>query len=138
MTLPSHPLAELFPLMEGPGFEELVADIKANGLIHPLTVCEGMLLDGRNRLRACEEAGVAPSYEIYAGPDPLGFILSQNVARRHLDGSQRAMIAARLETFAHGGDRRSVKCIVHVDHVTRRGSQAQRRSPQRGARQRGP
>jgi hypothetical protein len=93
MTIPYHPLAELFPLIEGAAFEELVADIKAKGLVHPLIVCDGMLLDGRNRLRACEEAGVAP----YAGPDPLGFVLSQNVARRHLDDSRRAMIAAAGE-----------------------------------------
>ena len=74
MPIPYHPLAELFPLMEGAAFEELVADIKANGLVHPLTVCDGMLLDGRNRLRACEEAGVPATYELYAGPDPLGFV----------------------------------------------------------------
>jgi N6-adenosine-specific RNA methylase IME4 len=96
MTIPYHPLAELFPLMEGVAFDELVADIKANGLVHPLTVCDGMLLDGRNRLRACAEAGVQPIFDVYDGPDPLAFVLSQNVARRHLDASQRAMIAAKL------------------------------------------
>ena len=119
MTIPCHPLAELFPLMEGPAFKDLVADIKANGLLHPLTECDGMLLDGRNRLRACEEAGVAPTYELYTGPDPLGFVLSQNVARRHLDASQRAMIAAKLANIEHGGDRRSDQsAILRVDHVS--------------------
>jgi hypothetical protein len=115
--IPCHSLAELFPLMEGPAFEELVADIKANGLVHPLTVCDGMLLDGRNRLRACEEAGVAPIFEPYAGPNPLGFVLSQNVARRHLDDSQRAMIAARLENMKHG--RPGKDASGHFSPVTR-------------------
>ena len=119
MTIPCHPLAELFPLIEGPAFKDLVADIKANGLLHPLTECDGMLLDGRNRLRACEEAGVTPTYELYTGPDPLGFVLSQNVARRHLDASQRAMIAAKLANIEHGGDRRSDQsAILRVDHVS--------------------
>ena len=69
MTIPCHPLAELFPLIEGPAFKDLVADIKANGLLHPLTECDGMLLDGRNRLRACEEAGVPQPTNFT--PDPI-------------------------------------------------------------------
>ena len=99
MTIPYHPLAELFPLMEGAAFEELVADIKAHGLHNPITLYETKILDGRNRERACEEAGVEPFYDSYDGDDPLGFVVSQNVARRHLDDSQRAMIAARVENM---------------------------------------
>ena len=49
MTIPTHPLAQLFPLMEGPAFEALVADIRANGLMNPITLCDDKLLDGRNR-----------------------------------------------------------------------------------------
>ena len=99
MTIPYHPLAELFPLMEGAAFDELVADIKAHGLHNPITLYETNILDGRNRERACEEAGVEPFYDSYDGDDPLGFVVSQNVARRHLDDSQRAMIAARVENM---------------------------------------
>jgi hypothetical protein len=82
-----HPLAAIFPQMEGAEFDTLVDDIKANGLIHPITMFEDMVLDGRNRLRAWEQAGVAPKYEAYAGGDPTGFVVSQNVARRHLNES---------------------------------------------------
>ena len=99
MTIPYHPLAELFPLMEGAAFDELVADIKAHGLHNPISLYETKILDGRNRERACEEAGVETFYDSYDGDDPLGFVVSQNVARRHLDDSQRAMIAARVENM---------------------------------------
>ena len=119
MTILIHPLAQLFPLMEGPAFEALVADIRANGLMHPITLCDDKLLDGRNRHRACVEAGVQPIFDVYNGPDPLAFVLSQNVARRHLDASQRAMIAAKLANVEHGGDRRSDQsAILRVDHVS--------------------
>src|SRR6516164_3396880 len=94
--LTAHPFAGITPLLEGEPFDELVADIRANGLIEPITVYEGMILDGRNRYSACEAAGVEPHFLEYDGDDPLAFVLSMNVQRRHLDESQRAMIAARL------------------------------------------
>jgi ParB-like chromosome segregation protein Spo0J len=102
-----HPIANIFPLMEGQEFDALVDDIKANGLREPITVYEGKILDGRNRYRAVLQAGHQfrlkdQDFKPYTGPKPLEFVISANVHRRHLDTSQRALTAARLVTSKLG------------------------------------
>jgi N6-adenosine-specific RNA methylase IME4 len=102
-ALQFHPLANCFPLIEGDEFRALVEDIrKPHGLREPVVLYEGLILDGRNRYRACEAAGVDCRFEQYTGDDPIGFVVSLNLRRRHLDESQRAMVAAKLATLRDG------------------------------------
>ncbi len=95
-----HPAANLFPLMSETQLKELAADIRANGQREPIVYYGKQVLDGRNRMKACAIAGVEPdSCEIDDdnGFDPIAFVLSVNLHRRHLNESQRATVAAKLK-----------------------------------------
>jgi hypothetical protein len=82
-----HQLASLFPLIDGAEFDDLVADINEFGLREPIVTFENRILDGRNRFRACVAAGVEPIFTDYEGDDPISFVVSLNLRRRHLNES---------------------------------------------------
>jgi hypothetical protein len=79
-----HPIANIFPLLEGEAFAELVEDIRAHGLREDIVIYEDKILDGRNRYCACLEAGVEPTETWYGGDDPAEYVWSKNGVRRHL------------------------------------------------------
>ena len=94
-----HSLAQIFPPMSAEEFLDLKADIAKHGLRQPIVLFEGKVLDGMNRARVCAELGIEPDTREYEGTDSIAFVFSQNLHRRHLNGSQRAMIAARIATL---------------------------------------
>lgn len=97
-----HPYAEIFPWIDGPAFEDLVEDIRKHGVLEPIVFLDGAVLDGRNRYMAARELGIEYPRVEYTGDDPLGFVISHNLKRRHLTESQRGMVAKRLETMKQG------------------------------------
>lgn len=102
--LKAHPYADLFPMMTGTELEALAADIEENGLRNPIVLYGGQILDGRNRLQACEKAGVEPDFSEFDGDDAgaMALVISLNVQRRDLNAAQRAIVAAK--TWMAGGD----------------------------------
>jgi ParB-like chromosome segregation protein Spo0J len=98
-----HPYANIFPLMTGEPYAELVRSIRENGLRDPIVLFEGKVIDGRNRFLAAVDAGVEPRFEdLPEGMDPLAYVIDKNLKRRHLDEGQRAMVAAEIAQWRLG------------------------------------
>jgi hypothetical protein len=91
-----HPAANFLPELSSAEFQELRDDIKARGLLEPILVKDGHVIDGRHRLRACEQLGIEPTLQEYEGTDCIAEIVSRNLLRRHLTAKERAEIAAKL------------------------------------------
>jgi hypothetical protein len=122
-----HPAANTFPPMEGAEFDALVADIKTNGQIFPILTYEGMILDGRNRYRACLAAGVEPDVKALedlgdcAGETHDGlvsFVISTNFHRRHLTANQKREIIAKLLKASPEKSDREIGRLIKTDKNT--------------------
>lgn len=124
-----HEVANMFPLLQGAELEELAASIKAtNGLVTPVVLYEDKVLDGRNRLRGCNLAGIAPVFVQWDPGEsddgtPLSWVLAANGARRNMSGSQKAYVALQAILRLHGaeglgeGERSGDRRIVISDKV---------------------
>lgn len=110
-NLKPHQLCSIFPRLAEAEFSALCRDIATNGLNQPIVLHDGLILDGGNRYRACIELGIEPEIVKFSGSDPVSFVLSANLHRRHLSAGQSAAIVAAAQDWAtaqgHGGDRKS-------------------------------
>ena len=104
-----HEICEVFPRMPDADYAALREDIRAHGVREPIWMWRGYCIDGRHRYMACADVGIECPTREYEGDESelVAFVLSLNLKRRHLDTSQRAMVAASLARISHGGDRRS-------------------------------
>ena len=107
--------------MVGKEFAALVSDIKEHGQIDPILVLDGMILDGRNRWRACREASVEPKMKDWPGGNPWDFVWSKNAERRHLEPGQKAAIRYKVEK---GSDAWLAKRKAAEDKANRARSEA--------------
>lgn len=113
MTYELHPLAEIIPPASPEDFAALVESIRSVGQVEPIRTWQGRVIDGRHRLNACAQLGIAPVVrevtpdEVDGGTDAalLAYVLALNINRRHATTSQRALAAAKAVTTEHGGDR---------------------------------
>ncbi len=114
-----HPAAEIFPMMSDEEYAGLKDDIKANKQQEPICYWRGELIDGRNRLKACQELGIKiDSWELDKDADPVAYVLSRNLHRRHLSTSQRSMVAGKLANLCNGSNQHKT-----VGKYTKEGTQ---------------
>lgn len=121
-----HPAADVFPLMSDEELDALAQDIKQNGLRQPLTyehLEDGTyrLLDGRNRAEALERLGrevpspgkTATDWQTLPHTlEPVAYIMSANVHRRHLTREQkREGIEKLLKLAPERSDRQIAKDV---------------------------
>jgi hypothetical protein len=101
-SLLQHPLSKLFPAMPADEFRELVEDIRRQGVVEPIELLDGMVLDGWNRYSACQELGIACPSRPWSPPNGNGedaafqHVWARNALRRHLTAAQRVEIIAKL------------------------------------------
>jgi hypothetical protein len=102
--LKDHPFAGLFDLLSTRELADLSENIAAHGQREPVMIHRNMILDGRNRYRACRLKGLPVRYEQFPGTndEALDYVISKNVYRRHLSSSQRALAMASYEEYRHG------------------------------------
>jgi len=97
-----HPIADIFPMMAADEFEGLKKDIVEFGVREPMTMWNNKLIDGRNRMAACVELKIdweSHLCELDSDQDPVTWILSHNLHRRHLSQSQKSLVAARIRDY---------------------------------------
>jgi ParB-like chromosome segregation protein Spo0J len=117
--LTSHPLASIFPPLGTIELGNLAEDIKANGLKEPMWLYEDKILDGNNRYRACLKIGYRfketdfRQFDAKTQGDPLKFVVSANLHRRHLNESQRAAIAATIVSSKLGYNQYNSKSVTN-------------------------
>ena len=140
-----HPIANVFPLIEGEEFKDLVEDIREHGVLEPIWLYEGKILDGRNRYRAYLAAfpntDEDPPFREYLDEKPVEFVISLNLKRRHLNESQRGMVADNIAKLKKGDNQHAQICAPSQEeaadllNVSRRTVQHARRVHEEGTRE---
>jgi len=130
-----HSACTVFPQLGEVELKDLAADIAINGLRNPIVLYKNKILDGRNRYLACRLSNVEPRFAEFDGDDPIGWVVSQNLVRRHLSASQKAVVALDLlpllEKEAKGRQRRSNEYRLAQNAQTRMEKEKQLRQRQR-------
>ena len=107
-----HPLADRLPDMPEDQFKKFKEDISGLGVLEPIILLDGKILDGRHRYRACLELGIECPSKTVKDLSPNDLVRSMNLCRRHLNSSQRSMVGvALLEPFEIEAKKAKVESI---------------------------
>ena len=113
MTYKQHPLSAAFPAMGADDFQALKDSIESIGVQNPVTLLDGMVIDGWHRYTAALELGMPCPTVGLGDVDPRDFVLAQNKARRHITQAQLAMATTAVYTWApEGKPKLHTECAV--------------------------
>lgn len=95
---PTHRFADFIPVADGADQFALRESIGSIGLIDPIMLFEGAILDGRHRYAACQKTGVEPRFVEFEGDEEaaLSYVLAKNIARRNLTTVQKLNLREKL------------------------------------------
>ena len=113
-----HELCRMFPPLEGEEFDALIEDIRRHGQREAGTMFECKILDGLHRYRACQVLRIPFLARVYDGDDPLAFVISANIRRRHLTREQKCELIERLLSVDPARSDRSIARNVGVNNKT--------------------
>lgn len=99
--LREHPQAAIVPSMSERAFAEFRLDIDRRGVLCPLEItAQGVVLDGKEQLRAARELGISTlPARVVAPEDEVEHIILCALERRQLSASQRAALAIELDGY---------------------------------------
>ena len=113
-----HPYTTKFPLLPDSELAELAESISTNGLRSPVVVTpDGLVLDGRNRLAACDLAGVKPDVVVYVGTDLAEYVIDANTRRNMSTGARAMSVALVLDADGRRKDGRWKRGSVRVGAI---------------------
>lgn len=117
MNYKQHPLSAAFPAMQDDEFQSLVDSIDSIGVQNPITLFEGMVLDGWHRYQAANQVNIDCPTVALGDVDPQDFVIAQNKARRNLTASQRAIAVTSVYGW-HPVGKPSNCAPVHINNKT--------------------
>lgn len=108
MNYDVHPFRAAFPDPRDWFVNDLTDEVKRDGLLRPIILFEGKILDGRKRYLACQKADIPMRFEYYQGADPAGYVAKENQLSSRLSLSQLALGVGRVAMIEEeqGQDRR--------------------------------
>jgi hypothetical protein len=104
MNYTQHPLSAAFPAMNADEYQSLVDSINSIGVQNPITLLDGMVIDGWHRYTAAQSLGMnCPTVEL-DDTDPRDFVMAQNKTRRHITQAQLALATAQVYQWVSVGN----------------------------------
>lgn len=118
MLFDRHPLSAAFPSMPASEQDELTLDIEKNGQREPIIIFDGMILDGWHRYNACNMLEIEPVVSnLPSDVDPVSYVISRNIHRRHLTSSQRAAAIVSCFAWSKAGDNQHTQSGVDAASI---------------------